>query len=132
MRQELDKQMAEKADRARANKEEDDIYTKLQEEHVKLLAMRELEKKDLARIKTQQEKDSRDRQLQEEKRKRRADEKNAFRAEVELVERLQKEMEAERQLQAEKREQERNYLKKMLVENETNKRKAEEEKLRER
>ncbi len=52
MRQELDKQMAEKADRARANKEEDDIYTKLQEEHVKLLAMRELEKKDLARIKT--------------------------------------------------------------------------------
>ena len=123
MRQELDKQMAEKADRARANKEEDDIYTKLQEEHVKLLAMRELEKKD---------KESRDRQLQEEKRKRRADEKNAFRAEVELVERLQKEMEAERQLQAEKREQERNYLKKMLVENETNKRKAEEEKLRER
>ena len=58
MRQELDKQMAEKADRARANKEEDDIYTKLQEEHVKLLAMRELEKKDLARIKTQQEKES--------------------------------------------------------------------------
>ena len=88
MRQELDKQLAEKADRARANKEEDDIYTKLQEEHVKLLAMRELEKKDLARIKTQQEKESRDRQLQEEKRKRRTDEKNAFRAEVELVERL--------------------------------------------
>jgi hypothetical protein len=50
--------------------------------------MRELEKKDLARIKTQQEKESRDRQLQEEKRKRRTEEKNAFRAEVELVERL--------------------------------------------
>jgi hypothetical protein len=41
-------------------------------------------------------------------------------------------MEAERQLQAEKREQERNYLKKMLVENEMNKKKAEEERLRER
>lgn len=41
MRQELDKQMIEKADRARANKEEDDIYVKLQEEHVKLLGMRE-------------------------------------------------------------------------------------------
>jgi len=41
-------------------------------------------------------------------------------------------MEAERQLHAEKREQERNYLKKMLVENEMNKKKAEEEKLRER
>jgi hypothetical protein len=66
--------------------------------------MREQEKRDLARIKTQQEKESRDRQLMEEKRKRRIDEKNAFRAEVDLVDRLKKEMEAERQLQAEKRE----------------------------
>jgi len=32
----------------------------------------------------------------EEKRKRRIDEKNSFRAEVDLVERLKKEMEAER------------------------------------
>lgn len=76
----------------------------MQQEHVKLLGMREQEKRDLARIKTQQEKESRDRQLMEEKRKRRIDEKNAFRAEVDLVDRLKKEMEAERQLQAEKRE----------------------------
>lgn len=41
-------------------------------------------------------------------------------------------MEQERQLQAQKRDQERNYLKKMLVENEINKKKAEEERLRER
>lgn len=41
-------------------------------------------------------------------------------------------MEAERQLQAEKRRQEREYLKKMLIENEINKKKAEEEKNRER
>jgi hypothetical protein len=34
----------------------------------------------------------------EEKRKRRIEEKNNFKAEVELVERLKKEMEAERQL----------------------------------
>ena len=41
-------------------------------------------------------------------------------------------MEQERQIQAQKRDQERNYLKKMLIENEINKKKAEEERLRER
>ena len=41
-------------------------------------------------------------------------------------------MEAERKLQLEKRDQERNYLKKMLIENENNKRKQEGDKLRER
>jgi hypothetical protein len=68
----------------------------------------------------------------EEKRKRRQDEKNSFKAEVDLVDRLKQEMEAERMLQAQKREQEREYLKKMLTENELNKRKAEEDKKRDR
>jgi len=86
----------------------------------------------LARIKTAQEKESRDRQLLEEKRKRRMDEKNAFKAEIDTVERLKKEMEAERALQANKREQEREYLKKMLIENEMNKKQAEKDKQRER
>lgn len=68
----------------------------------------------------------------EEKRKRRQDEKNSFKAELDLVDRLKQEMEAERLLQAQKREQEREYLKKMLTENELNKRKAEEDKKRDR
>jgi len=124
--------MEEKAHRQRANKEEENVYVALQQEHVKLLGMREQEKRDLARIKTQQEKESRDRQLNDEKRKRRVDEKTAFRQELDLVDRLKKEMENERSLQAEKRDQERNYLKKMLIENETNKKKAEEDKMREK
>merc|ERR1712167_79532 len=122
----------EKASRKKADKDEEEVYVKLQQEHVKLLGMREQEKRDLARIKTQQEKESRDRQLAEEKRKRRVDEKNNFKAELDLVDRLKNEMEAERCLQNEKREQERNYLKKMLVENEMNKKKAEQEKAREK
>lgn len=108
------------------------MYDQLQEEHVRLLAQRETEKKQQQRDKINAEKESRDRQMNDEKRKRRADEKNAFRQEVELVDRLKAEMEAERQLQADKREQERNYLKKMLIENEMNKRKQEQEKQRER
>jgi Fe-S cluster biosynthesis and repair protein YggX len=104
MRQELDKQLIEKANRKQQDREEEDVYVKLQQEHVKLLGMRETEKRDMARIKTQQEKESRDRQLMEEKRKRRVDEKTAFKAEIDLVDRLKKEMEAERYLQAEKRD----------------------------
>lgn len=88
MRQELDKQMQEKASRKKADQEEEETYVKLQQEHVKLLGMREQERRDLARVKTAQEKESRDRQLMEEKRKRRTDEKNAFKQEVDLVERL--------------------------------------------
>jgi len=132
MRQELDKQMQERAQKKAAETEEEKVYHELTAEHVKLLGMREQEKREMARIKTQQEKESRDRQLMEEKRKRRQEEKANFRAELELVDRLKKEMEAERSLQNEKREQERNYLKKMLEENELNKAKAEEERKRER
>ena len=72
------------------------MYVKIQEEHVKLLGMREKEKIEMQKLKIQQQKEQRDRQLAEEKKKRKIDEKNSFKQEVELVERLQKEMEAER------------------------------------
>ena len=49
-----------------------------------------------------------------------------------MVDRLKAEMEAERHLQAQKRAQEREYLKKMLIENEISKRKAEDDKAREK
>jgi len=47
IRQELDKQMLEKAERAKQSKDEDSVYHKIQEEHVKLLGMRENEKKEM-------------------------------------------------------------------------------------
>ena len=75
------------------------MYETLQEEHVKLLGQREQEKLAAQREKIQQEKQSRDRQLREEKTRKRNDDKDAFRQEVELVNRLKEEMEMERQLQ---------------------------------
>lgn len=75
------------------------MYETLQEEHVKLLGQREQEKLAAQREKIQQEKESRDRQLREEKTRKRNDDKDAFRQEVELVNRLKEEMEMERQLQ---------------------------------
>ena len=52
MRQELDKQMHEKAERLKQDKEENQVYVKLQEEHVKLLGMREHERRELQKFKT--------------------------------------------------------------------------------
>jgi hypothetical protein len=71
------------------------------------------------------EKESRDRQLKEEKIRKRRDEKEAFANEVELVQRLRDEMAMEKAMQIEKRRQEKEYLMKMLRENEANKAKAE-------
>jgi len=55
-----------------------------------------------------------------------------YKQEVELVQRLQDEMDQERRLMHEKREQEKEYLRKMLEENENNKKKAEHERAKER
>lgn len=74
------------------------MYDQLQEEHVQLLADRERQSKQQQREKIMAEKESRDRQFHEEQRKRRNDEKQAFRQDVEHVDRLKAEMEAERQL----------------------------------
>ena len=49
--------------------------------------------------KIMQEKESRDRQLREEKMRKRREEKEAFQAEVDMVNRLKEEMEMERALQ---------------------------------
>jgi hypothetical protein len=71
------------------------------------------------------EKESRDRQLLAEKARKKVEKKQEFAQEVEVVQRLQNEMAHERMLMQEKRTQEREYLRKMLLENEANKAKAE-------
>lgn len=78
------------------------------------------------------EKESRDKQLKEEKHRKRFETKEEFKQEVDLVKRLQMEMDQERQMLQEKRRQEREYLQKMLTENERQKLKALQEKERQR
>ena len=54
------------------------MYEQLQDEHVKLLGQREVEKANAVREKIMQEKESRDKQLREEKIRKRKEEKEAF------------------------------------------------------
>jgi len=84
--------------------DEQKMYDQLTAEHVKLLGQREKEKLAMHKEKINLEKESRDRQLNEERRKKRNEEKQNHKAEVDLVERLQNEMEAERNLQQQKRD----------------------------
>ena len=132
IKEELDKQLKEKMSRKNAEVSEARMYEQLQDQHVKLLDEKEVEKTAEQKKKILQEKASRDKQLQEEKQRRRVEEKETYKHEVTLVQRLQDEMEAERRLQQEKRKQEKDYLQKMLTENEKHKSKALAERERER
>ena len=71
------------------------MYEQLQNEHVKLLGQREVEKAQACREKVMQEKESRDKQLKEEKVRKRREDKDAFQQEVDLVNRLKEEMNME-------------------------------------
>jgi hypothetical protein len=99
IKEELDKQLKEKNSRKKAEVEERRLYENLQEQHVKLLEEKEVEKAAELKNRIIQEKLSRDKQLLEEKVKRKVEQKETYKAEVAFVNRLQDEMEAERRLQ---------------------------------
>ena len=67
IKQELDKQLKEKKSKKVIEKEEGKMYETLQEQHIRLLEEREKEKNEEMKKKIQLEKESRDRQLLDEK-----------------------------------------------------------------
>ena len=75
IRGELDKQLMEKKEREARELEERRAYEALQAEHVALLGQREQEKAAAHREKIMQEKESRDRQLNDEKKRKRREDK---------------------------------------------------------
>lgn len=68
------------------------------------------------------EKEARARQLEDEKQRRKNEHRAEFQQDQEVVNRLKDDMENERRAMAMKRMQERNFLKRMMAENEANKR----------
>lgn len=92
-----------------------------------LMDRREKERQEERQRKIQMEKDSRNRQLYEENQRKRMERKREKELDDLLVTRIKEELSIEQQLLHKKREEERNHLQKVLRENETNKRKLEEE-----
>jgi hypothetical protein len=121
IKEELDRQVREKNKRKQREHLEDKEYENLQKNHLNLLDEKEKDRLRETHQKVENEKKSRDQQLQEEKLRKRLAEKQEFELEREVVKRLQDEMDEERQQVMERRKQERDYLQKMLVENETQK-----------
>lgn len=74
------------------------MYENLQDQHVRLLEEKEIEKAAALKARIMQEKVSRDKQLVDEKQRRRHEQKQQHGQEVALVKRLQEEMDAERRL----------------------------------
>jgi hypothetical protein len=85
IKEELDKQLNEKYSRKRAEVEERRLYENLQDQHVKLLEEKEVEKATELKRRILQEKVSRDKQLQDEKVRKRVEEKAVYKQEISLV-----------------------------------------------
>ena len=88
IKEELDKQLNEKRSRKQSEVDERRMYENLQDQHVKLLDEKEVEKTAEQKKRIMMEKMSRDRQMQEEKVRRKVEEKQTYKQEVALVSRL--------------------------------------------
>lgn len=96
IKEELDRQVAAKKAREEADKQENQLYNEMWEEHGKLLEEREKEKQQAIHAKIINDKNSRDVQLREEQRKKKTDTKENYNLEKEYIDRLKSEMEQER------------------------------------
>jgi hypothetical protein len=88
IKEELDRQVRAKNARKRKEKQEDHLYDELQQKHLEFLDEKEQERVTESRMKAQREKMSRDQQLKEEKRRKRALEKAEAAQEHAVVARL--------------------------------------------
>ena len=132
IKEELDRQVKEKNKRKKRELVVDKEYEELQKKHLELLDKKEKKRVLENQQKIENEKKSRDQQLQEEKLRKRLAEKQEFEREKQVVDRLHQEMEEERKMVLEKRQQERDYLQTMLKENELQKKRQLDEQEKER
>jgi hypothetical protein len=80
-------------------RQENDLYNEMYEEHGKLLEQREKEKQDSIKQKILQDKASRDQQLRDETRRRKIDQKENMNLEKDQLNRFRQEMESEKAMQ---------------------------------
>ncbi|MDR3581660.1 MAG: hypothetical protein P4L67_00085 [Candidatus Pacebacteria bacterium] len=123
IRSELDKQLDEKRRIGSKAAEEHHCYQNLESAHLKTLEQKEKDKEEQMKMRKQAEKDRLDRQFKDELMRKRMTDLENKQYEHTLVERNRRELEEERLAQAQKKEMERTYHKKMMEENEMNKRK---------
>ena len=122
VRGELDKQLAQRVTIKRKEETEVDAYTSLQKTHLQSLEAKEREKEELQKKLKVMEKARLDKQLHDDRQRKKISELDEKQQEKLLVEDNRRELEEERQSQLQKKQMERSYLQKMMEENEENKR----------
>ncbi|OMJ85367.1 hypothetical protein SteCoe_13340 [Stentor coeruleus] len=121
LKRELDRQLNDKNRKKLSEEEEERLYDEAQKRNIEMMELKEKERDLMYREKVMQEKLLRDKQLGEEKRRKRLDERQQRELDEKLVMRLQEELKADQVAFEEKRRDERIYMLKMMEENEENK-----------
>lgn len=124
IKEQLDRQMKERQRVKKAEQEEVKKYVNLVQNNVKLENQQEKQKEREMKEKIMQEKYSRDKQLQDENLKKKNEKKNQKEMDEILLKRIKEEMNQESKAIALKRQQDRDNFKRVLLENEENKKKA--------
>jgi len=120
-KEELDTQVKDKLRRLNEDYKKNKEYDHILIQHCDFLSKVERSKLDEVKSKVLKEKENRDLQLKDEKRRKREEKKKASEFDKVLVARIVDEMEKEKQSLAMKKMQEKEYLFKVLAENEENK-----------
>lgn len=122
LKRELDRQLNDKNRKKLSEQEEERLYDEAQKRNIEMMELKEQERELMYKEKIMQEKMLRDKQLAEEKRRKRLEEKQQRVLDEKLVNRLQEELKADQVAFEEKRKEERAYMLRMMQENEENKR----------
>ena len=126
LKRELDRQLNDKTRKKLTDAEEERLYDEAQKRNVEMLELKEQERELLYKEKIMQEKMLRDKQLAEEKRRKKTDVRQQRELDERLVKRLKDELQADQVAFEEKRREEREYMTKMMEENDENKRRQNE------
>ena len=126
LKRELDRQLQDKTRKKMSEEDEERLYDEAQKRNVELMELKEQERDFLYKEKVLQEKLLRDRQLAEEKKRRKLDARQQKDLDNRLVQRLQEELHADQIALDNKRREEREYMLRMMEENEENKRRQQE------
>jgi hypothetical protein len=124
MKRELDRQLAEKNMKMQREEQEGKRYEAAQTRNIELQARREREREEEYKQKVLQEKQLRDRQLADEKRRKKMESRQQREMDGQLVRRLQEELMNEQKNFEDKRKDERAYMQRMMRENEEQKQKV--------
>lgn len=122
LKRELDRQLNDKNRKKLSEQEEERLYDEAQKRNIEMMELKEKERDLMYKEKVMQEKLLRDKQLAEEKHRKRSDNRQQKDLDEKLVMRLQDELKADQLAFEEKRRDERQYMLRMMQENEENKR----------